>query len=73
MAMRLPTWVRVVIVISALMQLPFGVTLLLDVPRLNDGVAAFDQMVHTGKSLAEGLGGTLVDDNRTAVREAGLE
>ena len=50
-----------------------GVTLLLDVPRLNDGVAAFDQMVHTGKSLAEGLGGTLVDDNRTAVTEAGLE
>jgi len=50
-----------------------GVTLLLDVPRLSEGVAAFDQMVHTGKSLADGLGGTLVDDNRTAVTEAGLE
>jgi hypothetical protein len=50
-----------------------GVTLLLDVPRLSDGVAAFDQMVQTGKSLAEGLGGALVDDNRTAVTEAGLE
>jgi len=50
-----------------------GVTLLLDVPRLSDGVAAFDQMVQTGKSLSEALGGTLVDDNRTAVTEAGLE
>jgi hypothetical protein len=50
-----------------------GVTLLLDVPRLADGVAAFDQMVNTGKQLAEQLGGTLVDDNRTAVTEAGLE
>jgi hypothetical protein len=50
-----------------------GVTLLLDVPRLADGVAAFDQMVQTGKQLAESLGGTLVDDNRTAVSEAGLE
>jgi ZipA-like protein with FtsZ-binding domain len=50
-----------------------GVTLLLDVPRLSDGVAAFDQMVQTGKQLAEQLGGTLVDDNRTAVTEAGLE
>jgi hypothetical protein len=50
-----------------------GVTLLLDVPRLTDGVAAFDQMVHTGKNLADGLGGALVDDNRTAVTEAGLE
>jgi len=50
-----------------------GVTLLLDVPRLADGIAAFDQMVHTGRQLAEGLGGALVDDNRTAVTEAGLE
>jgi ZipA-like protein with FtsZ-binding domain len=50
-----------------------GVTLLLDVPRLGDGLAAFDQMVHTGKQLADQLGGTLVDDNRTAVTEAGLE
>jgi len=50
-----------------------GVTLLLDVPRLSEGVGAFDQMVHTGKSLAEGLSGALVDDNRNAVTEAGLE
>jgi hypothetical protein len=32
--MRLPDWVRVIIVISALMQLAFGVTLLLDPPRI---------------------------------------
>ncbi len=50
-----------------------GVTLLLDVPRLADGVAAFDQMVGIGRSLAASLGGTLVDDNRAEVTAQGLE
>jgi FtsZ-interacting cell division protein ZipA len=50
-----------------------GLTLLLDVPRQRDGVRVFDQMVATGKQLAVSLGGALVDDNRTAVTEAGLE
>ncbi len=36
MAMRLPNWVRAVIVLSALMQLVFGVTLLLDPGRIAD-------------------------------------
>jgi FtsZ-interacting cell division protein ZipA len=50
-----------------------GVTLLLDVPRLEQGVKVFDQMIDTGRHLASALGGTLVDDNRTPVTEAGLE
>jgi len=50
-----------------------GVTLLLDVPRLEHGVQVFDRMVDTGTQLANALGGTLVDDNDTPVTEPGLE
>ena len=50
-----------------------GVTLLLDVPRLEQGVKVFDQMIDTGRQLAVALGGSLVDDNRVPVTEAGLE
>ena len=50
-----------------------GITLLLDVPRVADGVAAFDQMVAIGRSLSASLGGTLVDDNRVPVTPQGLE
>ena len=50
-----------------------GVTLLLDVPRLTDGVAAFNEMVGIGKQLAGTLGGSLVDDNGMAVTDPGLE
>jgi hypothetical protein len=50
-----------------------GVTVLLDVPCLDQGVKVFDQMLDTGRQLANCLGGTLVDDNRTPVTEAGLE
>ena len=50
-----------------------GVTLLLDVPRLEHGLQAFDQMIDTGRHLASALGGTLVDDNRAPVTDAGLE
>jgi FtsZ-interacting cell division protein ZipA len=50
-----------------------GVTLLLDVPRQRDGVRTFDQMVAVGRQLAVALGGALVDDNRAAVTEPGLE
>ena len=50
-----------------------AVTLLLDVPRLADGVAAFDEMVAVGRQLARSLGGTLVDDNNVPVTETGLE
>jgi ZipA, C-terminal FtsZ-binding domain len=50
-----------------------GITLLLDVPQIGDGVAAFDQMVNIGRSLAAALGGTLVDDNRVPVTAQGLD
>jgi FtsZ-interacting cell division protein ZipA len=50
-----------------------GVTLVLDVPRLVDGLAAFDEMVGVGRKLALSLGGTLVDDNNVPVTDAGLE
>jgi hypothetical protein len=41
-----------------------GVTLLLDVPRVADGYGALELMLRVGNELAQGLGGTLVDDNR---------
>jgi hypothetical protein len=50
-----------------------GVTLLLDVPRLPDGIAAFNEMVKVGRQLAGTLDGALVDDNGVAVSEPGLE
>ena len=50
-----------------------GVTLVLDVPRLADGLAAFDEMVGIGRKLAGSLGGTLMDDNNVPVTDAGLE
>jgi FtsZ-interacting cell division protein ZipA len=50
-----------------------GVTLLLDVPRLPDGIAAFNEMVKVGRQLAGTLDGALVDDNGIAVSEPGLE
>jgi FtsZ-interacting cell division protein ZipA len=50
-----------------------ALTLLLDVPRQADGVAAFDQMVAVGRQLAQALGASLVDDNHVPVTDAGLE
>jgi FtsZ-interacting cell division protein ZipA len=49
-----------------------GVTLLIDVPRVPDGPQAFDRMVAAGRELAAGLGGSLVDDNRAPVTDAGI-
>ncbi|MGH8750512.1 MAG: cell division protein ZipA C-terminal FtsZ-binding domain-containing protein [Burkholderiales bacterium] len=50
-----------------------GVTLLLDVPRVAAGLRAFDQMLSCGKQLAANLNGVLVDDNRVALNDAGVE
>jgi hypothetical protein len=50
-----------------------GVTLLLDVPRVADGREALDRMLDIGRTLAKALGGRLVDDNRVALNEAGIE
>jgi FtsZ-interacting cell division protein ZipA len=46
-----------------------GVTLLLDVPRVGDAYTALEIMVKTGRALADGLGGSLVDDNRVPLSE----
>ena len=47
-----------------------GVTLLLDVPRVADGDAALDDhAARSGARAREGLGGTLVDDNRVPLTD----
>jgi FtsZ-interacting cell division protein ZipA len=46
-----------------------GVTLLLDVPRVADGEAALAHMLAVGLELSQGLGGTLVDDNRVPLSD----
>jgi hypothetical protein len=48
-----------------------GITLLLDVPRVAHGVEALELMLQIAGSLATALGGRVVDDNRTALSEAG--
>jgi FtsZ-interacting cell division protein ZipA len=50
-----------------------GVTLLLDVPRVADPVAAFDQMCGVAKRLAPALEASLLDDNRQPLSDAGLD
>ena len=49
-----------------------GVTLLLDVPRVADGVAALQVMLSAAAQLAQALGGTLVDDNRVPLTEGAV-
>ncbi len=41
-----------------------GVTLVIDVPRVANGAAAFDRMMQHAMQLAEALHGSVVDDNR---------
>lgn len=42
-----------------------GVTLTLDVPRVANGARAFERMMGFAQQLAQTLGGSVVDDNRT--------
>jgi hypothetical protein len=49
-----------------------GITLLLDVPRVANGVAVLDRMLEVARHLAATLGGTLVDDNRAPFSDAGI-
>ena len=49
-----------------------GVTLLLDVPRVPDGLRVLDRMFEIGAGLAQGLEGSLVDDNRAALNAGGI-
>ncbi len=50
-----------------------GLTLELDLPRVTDGLEAFRQMVQLARTFATTLGGVMVDDNRVALTDAGLE
>jgi hypothetical protein len=49
-----------------------GVTLLLDLPRVGDGVAVLQHMFDVGRGLARALDARMVDDNRVALNEAGI-
>lgn len=46
-----------------------GVTLMLDVPRVADGVRVFERMMSLAQQLADGLNGAVVDDNRSPFGE----
>jgi hypothetical protein len=46
--------------------------LLLDVPRVPDGLKVLDRMFEIGLGLAQGLEGNLVDDNRVALNAGGI-
>ncbi|MGQ0579386.1 MAG: cell division protein ZipA C-terminal FtsZ-binding domain-containing protein [Betaproteobacteria bacterium] len=50
-----------------------GITFLLDVPRVSDGLRAFDRMVAMSHSFADSLDGILADDNREPLDEPGFE
>ena len=50
-----------------------GVTLLLDVPRVAEGLPAFEAMVTIANDLCEPLEGVLVDDNGKPLSERGIE
>ena len=50
-----------------------GITFLLDVPRVANGVRIFDKMVAMSRSFADSLDGTLADDNRALLNDSGLD
>lgn len=50
-----------------------GVTLLLDVPKVANGLRVFDQMLALARQMANSLGGVVVDDNRRPFTDAGAE
>ena len=50
-----------------------GITLLFDLPRVADGLAAFDQMTSLAHALTEQLAGQLVDDNIRPLTQAGID
>lgn len=50
-----------------------GLSLILDLPRVRDGLDVFDRMTTLGRQLADGLGGRLVDDNGRIVTQDSLQ
>jgi hypothetical protein len=49
-----------------------GVTMLLDVPRVADGLDVLEKMIDIARGLASALGGRVVDDNRVELNEPGI-
>lgn len=49
-----------------------GITLLLDVPRVEDPGSQFDQMMHVAHELARELQADVVDDHRVTLSDKGL-
>ena len=49
-----------------------GITLLLDVPRVEDPASQFDQMMHVARELARELQVNVVDDHRVVLSDNGL-
>lgn len=49
-----------------------GVTFLLDVPRVADGLGAYDRMTRLANRFAEALGATVVDDNLAPLSPNGI-
>lgn len=49
-----------------------GITLLLDVPRVNNPAGQFDSMVHVAREFAKELQLNLVDDHRVVLSDTGL-
>jgi len=49
-----------------------GITFALDLPHVENPAAAMADMVAVAESMAEKLGGQLVDDNRRPLTDAGL-
>lgn len=50
-----------------------GLTLALDVPRVNAGARAFERMMELARHLAHKLDAKVVDDNRVELTDAGLK
>jgi len=50
-----------------------GITFLLDVPRVANGLRVFDKMVAMSRSFADSLDGTLADDNRALLNDSGVD
>ncbi len=50
-----------------------GITFLLDVPRVDATLRAFDAMLETARNFATALDGMLVDDNRSPLSDGAIE
>ncbi|MDB5811582.1 MAG: ZipA FtsZ-binding region protein, partial [Betaproteobacteria bacterium] len=50
-----------------------GVTFLLDVPCVAEGMSAFEGMLATARAFASTLDGTLVDDNKNALTDEAID